>query len=276
MRGQILKVLFPYAKYARKILGFKFYRILKEIIFRVREHDEVEAIYRALGNTLSGRGIMLDVGGHRGESFEPFADEGWKIYTFEPNPENHPIIKERASRFGNQVHLIPLAVSESSKNNLPFYVSGLSTGISSLHAFHETHEERFTVSTISLSEFTTDNNIEHVDLLKIDVEGHDFFVLKGVDWAKCIPEVIICEFEDKKTLPLGYGLKDMADYLVDKGYKIIISEWKPVSEYGQFHEWLRHSSYPCEPLSPDAWGNIIAIRSKVYLERITNELGIVI
>src|SRR3546814_15144947 len=72
--------------------------------------------------------------------------------------------------------------------------------------------------------------ISRIDFLKIDVEGFDFFVIKGIDWDGVTPDVILWEFEDAKTLPLGYSSRDAYSYLVHKGYQVTISEWHPIGE----------------------------------------------
>ena len=112
-----------------------------------------------------------------------------------------------------------------------------------------------------VSEFCEEQNIEYIDFLLIDAEGYDLFVLKGIDWDKTKPEIITCEFEDRKTKNLGYTFQDMANFLQDKGYKVLVSEWHPILRYGISHDWRRLAKYPCEIASPDAWGNLIAFRN---------------
>src|SRR5690606_1192346 len=122
--------------------------------------------------------------------------------------------------------------------------------------FHDSHEQRQTVRATTLARAL--RGVDSVDFLKVDTEGHDLFVLKGYDWSKP-PTAIICEFEDRKTLPLGYSLKDLADFLIDKGYSVLVSEWEPIVEYGQRHTWKRFSRDPSS-VSADGWGNLIASR----------------
>jgi hypothetical protein len=86
-----------------------------------------------------------------------------------------------------------------------------------------------------------------VDFLKIDTEGFDLMVLKGYPWTQSPrPRVILCEFEDAKTVPLGYDFHQLAAFLVGEGYQLIISEWYPVKAYGGLHRWRRftHLSQP--------------------------------
>ena len=91
-------------------------------------------------------------------------------------------------------------------------------------------------------------------------------VLKGFPWAQSPhPKVIVCEVEDAKTLPLGYSIHQLADFLVDRAYRLIISEWYPVKSYGGPHRWRRFSTYPCERVDSQGWGNIIATKdNEIY------------
>ena len=72
------------------------------------------------------------------------------------------------------------------------------------------------------------------------------------------PGVVLCEFEDRKTEPLGYSFHDMARYLAERGYRLLVSEWFPLRSYGTTGRWRRFAAYPCEMTDRCAWGNIIA------------------
>ena len=204
-------------------------------------------------------GIMVDVGAHFGSALPPFIENGWKVYAFEPDKNNRKILEKR---FENRPSLIidNRAVSDKSEINVSFFSSKESSGISSLTSFHKTHEKTGNVSVITLGKFCEEQNIDCIDFLLIDAEGHDLFVLKGLDWGKIKPEIIVCEFEDRKTKSLGYGFHDMAMFLKDRGYEVLVSEWHPIVRYGIAHDWRRLSRYPCEIANPEAWGNLIAFR----------------
>jgi hypothetical protein len=72
--------------------------------------------------------------------------------------------------------------------------------------------------------------------------------------------MILCEFDDSKTVPLGYTFHDLANYLIKQGYKLLVSEWYPIKKYGGPHDWRCFSPYPCELEDPKAWGNIMATK----------------
>jgi predicted O-methyltransferase YrrM len=137
----------------------------------------------------------------------------------------------------------------------------VSTGISGMLAFHESHKLVGTVDVTTVEDIVAVNNIEHIDFLKIDVEGYDFSVLKSVPWDRITPEVIECEFEDAKTKCLGHSWKDICEYLVEKGYTVYVSEWHPIIRYGIRHDWCQLIRYPCELADSHGWGNLLAFKN---------------
>jgi FkbM family methyltransferase len=201
---------------------------------------------------------MIDVGAHIGSTLLPYATRGWDVYAFEPEPS---IRAELESRVGDLPNVLvdDRAVSDRSGESVALYTSDLSTGITSLHPFDDTHRRAATVTTITLADFMDEHRIECVDFVKIDTEGHDLFVLQGFPWSRCQPQVIVCEFEDRKTVPLGYEWGDMADYLRALGYEVFVSEWYPVVRYGGTHRWRRVARYPTSLRDRNAWGNLVAV-----------------
>jgi len=202
-------------------------------------------------------GVMIDVGAHFGSALPPFLTNDWKVYAFEPDSDNRRILTER---FGDLPNLVidKRAVSDKVAKNVQFFSSKESSGISSLTSFHRTHESAGYVNVTTLEKYCEEQHIENIDFLLIDAEGYDLFVLQGIDWAKIKPEIIICEFEDRKTKNIGYTFHDLAKYLQDKGYEVLVSEWHPIRQYGIAHDWRKLARYPCQVASPDAWGNLIA------------------
>lgn len=213
---------------------------------------------------------IIDVGASTGSFFEHFLTDNNLIFAFEPDPNP---IKQTAMKYFEKnynVKHIAKACSNESGIELPFYTSPKSTGISSLHSFDETHSTHTKVITITLSDYIKENKIDSVDILKIDTEGHDYFVLQGFPWSHIKPTVIMCEFEDKKTVPLGYTFFDLGNYLLAKGYIVFVSEWHPVVEYGGKHHWNKMKLFPCELDDPNACGNFICFNKDTYKKEFDN------
>ena len=150
-----------------------------------------------------------------------------------------------------------------------FFTSEESTEISGLSAYRETHQETCQVVTTTVKSICEEHKLTHVDFLNIDTEGFDLMVLKGVPWDRIRPDVIECKFEDRKIVPLGYTFDDIAQYLIDKGYSVFVSEWHPIIRYGMKHDWHRLVMYPCILADQNAWGNLLAFRKPPALAQLT-------
>lgn len=200
-------------------------------------------------------GVMFDVGAHYGYSLARFAERGWEIHAFEPDPRNRAVLERQFGGKSN-VQIIPVAASDAS-GELPLYISDESSGISSLAPFTDSHVYASTAKVIRLADYVREHNVTRIDFLKIDVEGFEQNVLQGLEWA-IKPKVIVLEFEDSKSYPLGYSWRDLAEDLVDGGYDVVVSEWYPIVRYGSTHRWRRFARYPTTLADPAAWGNLIA------------------
>jgi len=216
-----------------------------------------------------GPGVMLDVGAHGGGSAKMYLDSDWVVYAFEPDPVNRAGLAVLAGLYP-KLHVDARAVSDKIAHGVPFFTSSASSGISSLSPFHASHRETSHVDTVSLSNYCVEHGIDHVDFLKIDTEGYDLFVLKGCPWEIFKPAVVLCEFGDDKTVPLGYTFRDIARYLTGLGYEILVSDWCPITEYGKIHEWRDFRLYPCELGSTDDWGNMLAFRDGINWPTLLN------
>jgi FkbM family methyltransferase len=210
---------------------------------------------------------MLDVGAYMGHTFKSFAVDGWSVYAFEPDPTSRGRLVEAWGAVPT-VHIDERAVANRTADDVPFFRSDVSAGISGLTAFHVSHTMAGTVKTTTVDEFCRAEQITAIDYLKVDAEGFDLFVLHGVPWREIPPRVVVCEFEDAKTVPLGYAFDDLATYLVECGYHVLVSEWYPVVQYGGPHRWRRFAQYPSSLADQNAWGNLIAARDKTDFDRL--------
>lgn len=233
------------------------YETAKNVMFGKKNQFSELHLFADYLRRQTPRGTMVDVGAQYGESFAPFAAFGWKILAFEPDP-NAAKLTAITGRSTKNVSLFKLAISNK-EGEVPFYASPVSTGVSTLNPFLDTHEQVTMVKTTTLANALREQSIGKVDFLKIDTEGHDLFVLEGVDWEVSRPTAVLCEFDEKKTLQLGYSFSDMASLLVEKGYEVFVSEWYPIEQYGVDQRWRSFKKYECSLASPDGWGNLVAI-----------------
>ncbi len=232
--------------------------------------DESKIAFDAL-DADTFKGLMIDVGAHYGSILSPFALSGWQVIAFEPDSKNREKLVES---FGDSQNVIidARAVSDQPREKAVLYRSEESTGISGLSSFHSSHQIAEEIEVTTLENVFDEHGLTHeeVTFLKIDTEGFDLHVLRGFPWLKSSPHLILCEFEDSKTAQLGYTFHDLADFLVGHGYRLIVSEWHPIKEYGGIHDWRRFATYPCQLEDLKAWGNIFATKKDEIYESLLN------
>ena len=212
-------------------------------------------------------GTLFDVGANVGSFLRGFLRKGWKVHAFEPDPINR---SKLIATYGGAKSLVISAQAVSNMDDavVPLYGSDESAGISSLSAFTERHKRIGEARTTTLKTYCERIDLRHVDFLKSDAEGHDKFVLEGYPWNISRPEIVLAEFEDRKTKPLGYSVHDLASFLQDKGYAVFVSEWHPIIRYGITHDWKQFLRYDEGLVLNESWGNLIAFRKEPDLERI--------
>tara|TARA_Y100000588_G_scaffold47290_1_gene44620 strand:- start:1280 stop:3265 length:1986 start_codon:yes stop_codon:yes gene_type:complete len=229
--------------------------------------DESLVIYHLDKAFENSSGVLVDVGAHHGNSSFPFANAGWQVHAFEPDQENRAIL-ERRKKGTHKMSIFPYALSDEEMDDCAFFGSDVSSGVSSLSPFLDTHKEKSKVKVSTLAKFRESEGLEQFDFLKIDTEGYDLMVLKGNLWRGAKPRFIVSEFDEKKTNPLGYNYKVLCQYLADKGYKIYLSEWYPIEKYGMKHSWRGLKEWPCELSDDEAWGNVMAFATPVDILRL--------
>ena len=220
--------------------------------------DECRLVFEAAG-AADFKGVMIDVGAHFGSSLRRFANAGWSVYAFEPDPANLAKLLPKVAGQPNVV-VSEEAVSDVSGVELPLYASHESTGISGLSAFRDTHREVARVKTVTLDDVVARRGLTRIDFLKIDVEGFEIAVLRGLDFTRLSPEVVLAEYEDDKTGPQGYDVHELSRFLTDRGYTVYVSEWYPIERYSVKHSFRRFRPYPCDVPST-SWGNLIAFKT---------------
>ena len=134
--------------------------------------EEVHLVRSMFLRTTGSNGTMIDVGAHVGGSLRRFAEDGWRIHAFEPDPANREqLLKNVDPKW--DVSIDVRAVSNLDGKSLAFYASPESTGVSGLEPFLDSHEPVAEVETVTLASYLDANAVTQVDFLKVDTEGHD-------------------------------------------------------------------------------------------------------
>ena len=180
--------------------------------------------------------IFFDVGAHMGL----YTDLVNKIYPncksflFEPQSTIFNKVKEKYSS-NNNVQVFNKAISDTEKKqNLYLNMHDLTSTLSTFDEqssylnfkakLYGTDIKNMSygtelVQTITLDKFISEHYLEKIDLIKIDTEGHEFNVLKGLKNQIEKVQNILIEFHHR-DLFLDYDPNKIHQHLIDNGFKL--------------------------------------------------------
>ncbi len=159
---------------------------------------------------------VVDVGGNRGAYAYRLSQLGAQVEVFEPNPACYGVLQAWAEGHPSvRVHPVGLSDHEGSiVLRIPIDESGVEHDASASmepHCFSQAREQ--TVELRTLDGF----NLERVTFIKIDVEGHEYSMLRGAMMTikKWHPAVLV-EIEQRH---LQRPILDVFALLTDMGYR---------------------------------------------------------
>lgn len=184
------------------------------------EPDTTEAVIHGL----SEGAVFVDVGAHAGYYSRLAAKilgKRGKVIAFEPEPDNFACLINNTSQFSN-VFPIPVALTDE-LGLKKLYISPFS-GCHSL--VNSSSENKYIwVPTISFDNFYLQSGLSVIELMKIDVEGAELFVLDGM---RCVLEkkkikTLIIEFSPYNLLSSGSNPIKLGKLLLDyfKNIKVL-------------------------------------------------------
>ncbi len=159
--------------------------------------QEVNIVLQQLGNQPL---LAMDMGGNRGEYTAELRRRApaVEIHTFEPSWTN---IQKLNSRFAGDamIKIIPSAISEET-GSATLYSNEPGSGLGSLTKRNLDHfnipfDAKETISTLRFEEYWREElNSRVLDIVKIDIEGHELSALNGFGAALAATKVIQFEF----------------------------------------------------------------------------------
>lgn len=158
-------------------------------LFRARTREREVRTAHAIAQASPGP-VIYDVGANIGLYSVIFArDPARVVVSFEPSELVLPQLRANIhlNRLGN-VHVEPIALSES-PGQVPFTIDSVTTCTSHV----STHgEPGITVACADLDSLVRANRWPAPDLIKLDVEGHDEPILRGMTQLLAGPRPYIC------------------------------------------------------------------------------------
>lgn len=196
-------------------------QIYRDFHGEVLENINVDNVLRSYFPEYNYKGVFIDVG-----AFEPirisnsyhFEKNGWDVYLFEANTNSIPLLKKYRKNVFN------FAIYDEDKSSVKFHIvesNGWTAGFSAIELDNEIasvfkcDDKKITIIDVVQRSLTSVflnelSNITNIDILKIDIEGGELKCLKGLDFEKYSPKLILLENILKNT--------EINTYLISKGY----------------------------------------------------------
>jgi len=166
--------------------------------------------------------VFFDVGANIGSYSLSLHRKAKQIYAFEASRNNINSLNEniKANKIDN-IKTINKAVSSEDNISIKVYLSPDASGNHSIYnKFTGKYEY---VETVALASFFKKNNMEEIDIIKIDVEGAEFDVIRGANQLlQKFKPLLIVEFNSSGAKVAGFRLCDLYLHLESLGYKSFI------------------------------------------------------
>lgn len=172
--------------------------------------------------------VMIDVGAHIGFYTTKFAHKSKMVHSFECSPKSYNYLCANVALqdLHYKVRTHPYALSEKNGTTKYYIRDGQDGGGNGISGFPKDEEKQ--VPTIDVPVRTLDSfELTNVNFIKIDVEGHEEFVLRGAkktilenDYPKLLLESWPARYEEF-GVPARDIRKSLFEYLETLEYKIV-------------------------------------------------------
>ena len=170
--------------------------------------------------------VVLDLGANIGYFTLLFAklvgNEG-KVFAFEPEPNNFALLKKNIEINGyKNITLENMAISNN-VGKIKLYISNIRTGMHRIYPSHFCTKKFVEVKTTTLDEyFKNQDFIEKISFIKMDVEGSELGILKGMKkiFEKNMKLKLLLEFVPSCIKEYGADPSELLKLLTDEGFQI--------------------------------------------------------
>lgn len=167
--------------------------------------------------------VVLDIGAHIG-GFSVraalLAAPG-NVYAYEASRSNFDMLAEN-KKLNNVVnlHIHHTAVSDK-RGEMEFFLPGDNGALGSL--LQDVNSPREKVRAVTLADILSENNIEQVDCLKMDVEGAEYSILAGCS-RETLEKIryIVMEYHEFVDDPRSH--RELVSLLESHGFRVVVED----------------------------------------------------
>ena len=170
--------------------------------------------------SIAGPGMnVIDVGANKGVTTVAIAKKVGKtghVYAFEPIPEYYAALMENLSGNGVENASAYQWALSNHIGHITLYKHGEGSGITP-----EEGAEELLVQSTTIDDFRHEMGIKTVDVINMDCEGSELFVLQGAETTlRTERPYIFCEIHHEYLKKLGQSVRDIVNYLEQLCFKI--------------------------------------------------------
>ena len=210
---------------------------LIKLILQIFDKFTQDKVFKFIKTIVNDKiNVLLDVGSHRGEyilSINKIFSIN-KIIGFEPNPKIYKILSNQTNKLKN-TELLNFAVGE--KNGTTILNENIETSSSSINKLNEkskyfrrkylflnfldkkNYYKKVEIKILSLDNYINLKKFDLIDLLKIDTEGYELSVLKGLGDKISKIRLIHLEHHFDDMIIKNYKLSDIHHFLEQNNFK---------------------------------------------------------
>lgn len=167
--------------------------------------------------------LIVDIGAHVGTDTENYLKLGYKVISFEANPD---LVELNTNKFCKEIEngtlrIIPMGISDR-YDNINFYINKSNDEFSSFDKTAGTRGGEYKIVPVQcckLSDYR--NDISNCHYMKIDIERSDIHVLNDLNKLTSLPKFVSVEAHKLEYLLILYNLGYRKFFLSDQKSHIL-------------------------------------------------------
>ena len=202
------------------------------LIINFFDYFQQKKIFKFLKKKVRKNATLFDVGAHHGETINNFIKyfNFSSIHSFEASNKNFEHLKIKFKKNQeNKIYINNFGLSDLNKSiKIKEFMETSSTTLSGINQDSKYYKRKIEVLGLKenkkiyensdvklnrLDNYCEEKKINKIDLLKIDTEGHEYFVIKGSANALTKIKYIYFEHHYDDMLIKGYKYSDIHDFL---------------------------------------------------------------
>ena len=147
---------------------------------------------------------IVDIGAHVGSASRYFKHlfPDAQIYAFEPHPLSYKILEKNCSQW-DDIHIFNVGLGDEDEDIRLYEGQYNAMQASTLPSEIENREHFYDINILNAEQVFQDQNIEKIDILKIDTEGVEVPILRAIEHRILSTDIVLLEYhseEDRKIL----------------------------------------------------------------------------